>query len=116
MALDPPCRLPKEKIEMNKEIILYDDDVVSMDEEISFTGNTTSTCGELIESLKDLAFGENTSQRNETVDGITCKVLLVKGGGWQKGRLRLRLDFLPDEPQVPQPESPLADLRSHLDA
>ncbi|MBD2243228.1 KGK domain-containing protein [Nostoc sp. FACHB-888] len=108
---------------MSNEIILYDDDVVSMDKEISFTGNTTSTCGELIESLKDLAFGENTSHRNETEDGITCKVLLVKGGGWQKGRLRLRLDFLPDEPEVPQQrpsvvsvESPLDDLRSHLDA
>ncbi|MEH2085993.1 KGK domain-containing protein [Nostoc sp.] len=109
---------------MNNEIILNDDDVVSMDKEISFTGNATSTCGELIESLKDLAFGESTSQRNETVDGITCKVLLVKGGGWQKGRLRLRLDFVPEEPEVPQQnpstvsleqQSPLDDLRSDLD-
>ncbi|MEH1954719.1 MAG: KGK domain-containing protein [Nostoc sp.] len=108
---------------MNKEIILYDDDVVSMDKVVSFTGNATSTCGELIESLKDLAFGESTSQRNEIADGIICKVLLTKGGGWQKGKLRLRLDFVPDEPEVPQPilsvvpsepQSPLDDLRSHL--
>lgn len=71
---------------MNNEIILLDDDVVSMDKEISFTGNTTSTCAELLESLKDLAFGEGTSNRNDAADGITCKVLLTKGGGWQKGR------------------------------
>ncbi|MEH2224402.1 KGK domain-containing protein [Nostoc sp.] len=108
---------------MNNEIILHDDDVVSMDKLVSFTGNTTSTCGELIESLKDLAFGESTSQRSEIADGITCKVLLTKGGGWQKGRFRLRLDFVPDEPEVSQqspsiilgqPELSLDDLRSQL--
>ncbi|MEH1824468.1 MAG: KGK domain-containing protein [Nostoc sp.] len=108
---------------MNNEIILHDDDVVSMDKRVSFTGNATSTCGELIESLKDLAFGESTSQRNEIASGITCKVLLTKGGGWQKGRLRLRLDFVPDEPEVSQqnssiilsqPELSLDDLRSQL--
>ncbi|MHC5853791.1 KGK domain-containing protein [Nostoc sp.] len=110
---------------MNNEIILYDDDVVSMDKDVSFTGNATSTCGELLESLKDLAFGENTSQRNEVADrdGVSCKVMLTKGGGWQKGRLRLRLDFVPDEPEasqqnpsmiLSQPELSLDDLRSQL--
>lgn len=109
---------------MNNEIILYDEDVVSMDKETSFTGNTTSTCGELIESLKDLAFARRSVESDEIENGVICKVMLTKGGGWQKGRLRLRLDFVPDEPEVPQqspsvvsgePRSPLDDLRSHLD-
>lgn len=109
---------------MNNEIILYDDDVVSMDKAASFTRNATSTCGELLESLKDLAFVNSSVQRDEIENGVFCKVMLTKGGGWQKGRLRLRLDFLPDEPEVPQqspsivpsqPESLLDDLRSHLD-
>ncbi len=106
---------------MNNEIILYDDDVVSMDKDVSFTGNTTSTCGELIESLKDLAF--RSIERDELENGVICKVMLTKGGGWQKGRLRLRLDFVPDEPEASQqnpsmilgqPELSLDDLRSQL--
>ncbi|MEH2157412.1 KGK domain-containing protein [Nostoc sp.] len=108
---------------MNNEIILYDDDVVSMDKAASFTGNTTSTCGELIESLKDLAFARRSVESDEIENGVFCKVMLTKGGGWQKGRLRLRLDFVPDEPEVSQqspsiilgqPELSLDDLRSQL--
>ncbi|MEH2374023.1 KGK domain-containing protein [Nostoc sp.] len=65
--------------------------------------------------------------------GCRCKVLQVKGkgGGWQKGRFRFRLEFIPDDPEAflknspTEPEktqsplddlgSPLDDLRSQLD-
>jgi hypothetical protein len=30
--------------------------------------------------------------------GIECQVLSTNGGGWQKGRVRLRLEYIPDEP------------------
>lgn len=32
-------------------------------------------------------------------EGIKCKVLRAKGGGWQKGRFRFRLEFIPDNPE-----------------
>ncbi|MEH1810899.1 MAG: KGK domain-containing protein [Nostoc sp.] len=49
--------------------------------------------------------------------GIECEVLQVKGGGWQKGKIYLRVEFIPDEPSIvnPEQESPLDDLRSDLD-
>lgn len=30
-------------------------------------------------------------------EGIPCETLRV-GGGWEKGRVRIRLEFVPDEP------------------
>ncbi|MEH2467502.1 KGK domain-containing protein [Nostoc sp.] len=56
-------------------------------------------------------------------EGCKCEVLLVKGGGWQRGRFRFRLEFIPDNPEAflknssVEPEktqSPLDDLRSQL--
>ncbi|MEH2400199.1 KGK domain-containing protein [Nostoc sp.] len=56
-------------------------------------------------------------------EGCKCEFLLIKGGGWQKGRFRFRLEFIPDDPEAflknspVEPEktqSPLDDLRSHL--
>lgn len=32
--------------------------------------------------------------------GIECELLKTTGGGWKKGRLRLRLEFIPDEPEL----------------
>ena len=37
---------------------------------------------------------------------IRCRYLSPAGGGWQKGRVRLSMEFIPDEPE-PQKEDPL---------
>ena len=61
--------------------------------------------------------------------GIDCEILRVGAQGWQKGKIKLKLnvtiEFCPDEPEVEetpennksetsQPESPLDDLRRQL--
>ncbi|EDX72749.1 KGK domain superfamily [Coleofasciculus chthonoplastes PCC 7420] len=57
--------------------------------------------------------------------GIQCQVLTHEGKGWQNGKVRLTLEFCPDEPEIeetsasnepeiPQPESPLDDLRQRI--
>ena len=55
--------------------------------------------------------------------GCECEILRTKGGGWQKGRLRFRLEFIPDDPaafledstgEADKMQSPLDDLRSQL--
>ncbi|HEY9804511.1 MAG TPA: KGK domain-containing protein [Leptolyngbyaceae cyanobacterium] len=45
-------------------------------------------------------------------EGIDCEVLQPATKGWQKGKLKLKvtLEFIPDEPIVEE-ESPLDDLR-----
>jgi len=59
--------------------------------------------------------------------GIDCETLKIGGKGWKKGKVKIRVivEFCPDEPEVEetpennesetsQPESPLADLRRQL--
>ncbi|MEQ9358899.1 KGK domain-containing protein [Coleofasciculus chthonoplastes] len=58
-------------------------------------------------------------------EGIQCQVLTHEGKGWQNGKVRLTLEFCPDdpeieetsasnEPEISQPESPLDDLRQMI--
>lgn len=96
------------------KVNLTDDDVVSMEPEYNFTGISTSTCEELINAVGELIFEHSSLARDDSdnwvKDGIPCKALLASpGGGWQKGRLRFRLEFIPDTPV-----SPLDDLRNNL--
>jgi hypothetical protein len=55
--------------------------------------------------------------------GVPCEVLRLDAKGWRKGKVRLAIEFLPDEPEVEeipatneieQPESPLDDLRQMI--
>ncbi|MFB2835389.1 KGK domain-containing protein [Floridanema evergladense] len=47
------------------------------------------------------------------VDGLDAEALKVGAKGWQKGKIRVRvtLEFEPEEPETNEPESPLDDLR-----
>ncbi|MFM9267169.1 KGK domain-containing protein [Tychonema sp. BBK16] len=60
-------------------------------------------------------------------DGIDCEALKIGAKGWQKGKVKIRvtIEFCPDEPEVEEtpennqleispPESPLDDLRRQL--
>ena len=41
-------------------------------------------------------------------DGIEAKVLFSEnGGGWKKGRLRLSIEFVPDEPETIPADRPI---------
>ena len=49
-------------------------------------------------------------------EGIECEILKFNSDGWTKGKLRIKvtLEFCPDEPEIEEikePESPLDDLR-----
>lgn len=83
-----------------------------MEQENSFIETTTSTVNELITGLE----GFVCNQLSEDIatdwvgSGVECKILQCQGGGWKKGKVRIRLEFIPDEI-----ESPLDDLRSKID-
>jgi hypothetical protein len=49
-------------------------------------------------------------------EGIECEILKFNSEGWQKGKFRIKvtLEFCPDEPEIEEPESPLDDLRRKL--
>lgn len=49
------------------------------------------------------------------INGLKCE-LLKQNKGWKKGKIRLKisLEFCPDEPEIKQPESPLDEIRKTL--
>lgn len=66
-------------------------------------------------------------QKNWLGEGVDCEILQIGAKGWQKGKLRIRVtvDFCPDEPDVEeiqasdkpkiaQSESPLDDIRQMM--
>jgi len=46
-------------------------------------------------------------------EGVDCEILKPAAKGWQPGKLRIKitLEFIPDEPEIIESESPLDDLR-----
>lgn len=55
--------------------------------------------------------------------GVDCEALKLDTKGWQKGKIRLALEFCPDEPEIAEapandeiilPESPLDELRQKI--
>lgn len=46
-------------------------------------------------------------------EGKDCEILKIGSKGWQKGKFRVKvsLEFEPEEPETKEPESPLDDLR-----
>jgi hypothetical protein len=101
---------------------LNDDDVLSMENPDFNTGRTFKV-SELKAKVREFANAEskngymNPKVKWFTLEGSKCDLLKTQGGGWQKGRLRFRLEFVPDEPlpQEQEDNSPLADLRSTLE-
>jgi len=100
---------------MSDEFLLGDQDVVSMGVDQSFAKTPTSKVSELKQGMISKCLGDIFS--SWVTNGVNGQVLLESGGGWQKGKIRLRLEFIPETPPRPlqDPNSPLADLRSNLD-
>jgi hypothetical protein len=49
-------------------------------------------------------------------EGKECEILQVGANGWTKGKIRLKisLEFIPDEPEINKIESPLDDIRQSM--
>jgi len=76
-------------------------EVLSINETaLIFIGHTTFRVGEFSEAVRNQL--EQTSGWNEDKDpwftdaGVPCEVLRFTSGGWQKGKVRIRLEFSPD--------------------
>ncbi|MBD1809343.1 hypothetical protein H6F98_28370 [Microcoleus sp. FACHB-SPT15] len=102
--------------------------------ETALTGSLQTTLNETLKSqgleinTKSCFFNMNMRHTTEQYwfrEGVNCEVLKIGSMGWQKGKVRLRvsLEFCPDEPEVeetapsneiPQPESPLDDIRQMM--
>ncbi|MBE8990644.1 KGK domain-containing protein [Nostoc sp. LEGE 12450] len=106
---------------------LSEDDVITIQSK-DFGLETMSKISVLIQAITRWSAQNKSNVGSEAQwfveQGISCEILRTVGGGWQKGRFRIRLQFIPDNPEAflktslpedEKPQSPLDDLRSHLD-
>ncbi len=49
-------------------------------------------------------------------EGVKCEVLKLGANDWQSGKIHIRVnvEFIPDEPEIQEPESPLDDIRQAM--
>ncbi len=83
-------------------------DVVSMDAAKSLIGLETFKLSQLPAGLKE-RWGTSAIEQWLT-EGIDCEMLGEAGGGWRKGKIRLRFEFIPEVSKngfVPPPPPPL---------
>ncbi|NEO28317.1 MAG: hypothetical protein F6K03_15910, partial [Kamptonema sp. SIO4C4] len=71
-------------------------------------GHNTFRVSEITEALKQYA--RSQGKETETLDdwlspdGLTCEVLRFGAQGWQRGKVRISVEFAPSEPR-PQPHA-----------
>ncbi|WP_353930374.1 KGK domain-containing protein [Okeanomitos corallinicola TIOX110] len=111
---------------MNSQFLrLSSDDVIVIDPENfeRLEVPKTMTPGDLLEAIKE-DVGSDNQEAILFTEGMEAKVLRP-GDGWKKGKIRLCIEFCPDEPEVTEtaannktainPEnSSLDDLRQQL--
>ena len=113
---------------------LEQDEIVSIDNSAKILlPHTTFKVSELVKAALEVfktkdnisVTGWTEEKAKWASDGVKGEVLKYGAKSWQKGKLRLTIEFCPDEPEVeekpgsnqpeiPQPESPLDDLRQLL--
>ncbi len=98
----------------NKFDPLNCNDVVAVDpdtfEDLDIT--RTSKVIHLLEAIQE-CFGSDTEVAALfSKEGIECEVLRLGAKEWHKGKLRINLEFCPNQPS--EPESPLDDIRQTL--
>jgi hypothetical protein len=86
-------------------------EVVSIQHEAEvLSGQKTFKTGDLNDAIKSYvasAIPGWSEEKNDwfTDRGIDCEALRFGSKGWQKGRIRLSLEFCPDEPELPAPRA-----------
>lgn len=104
------------------QIDLSGDDVVSMSEEDNLISAGTSKISELLDTIVDVLerhYGDELPSQKWIEDGVDCQVLQSQGGGWRKGKIRIRFEFVSNERQsspkyVDRLDSELDEFRAKL--
>ncbi len=87
------------------------DDVVEVENENTLGNAITSTVDEMLDAIYQNS-DYNKDFKEWIGEGVPCRVLRETGGGWQKGKVRVRIEFVPDVPDTPK--SDLDELRERI--
>jgi hypothetical protein len=94
--------------------ILDDNDVITA---MTERGEVTYKARDFLKIMKQIfAALRNGSYLEQCLeDGGDCQVLKSNTGGWKTGKIRIRIEFIPDQYELPHGlPSPLDDLRESL--
>ena len=86
----------------------HSDDVVLMNATDSLVSNTsTYRINQLKNTLKEQLKRLSASGSTWIEEGVDCQFLEAQaGGGWKKGKIRLRVEIVPNEPESePEPDT-----------
>jgi KGK domain len=87
---------------------LDDDEVVFINSGRILLDNPTFKVGELLDALAQLVSDREADWSEEHegwfADGADCEALRLNGSGWERGRIRLRVEFAPAKTQERLPE------------
>lgn len=96
---------------MENIFYLNENDVLSVDKDCNgwvVVTDTTFKVGAFVAKMKSYVQGSEKLKNELFERGVSYEVLRP-GANWQKGKVRIRLEFCPDEP-----ESPLDDIRQTI--
>lgn len=88
------------------EFKLNDDDVVHMEHGQSMLNASTFRVGQFKQHFRGYKNALGPAIEAWISEGIKCEILRP-GEGWQKGKVRLQVQFIPDEPNEPSDPSQL---------
>jgi hypothetical protein len=81
--------------------------------------NPTFKVGEFLDALAQAISDRENDWVEENEgwfnDGLDCQALRFSGQGWQRGRVRIRLEFSPDTPKARLPERRMTEQPRPLD-
>jgi KGK domain len=107
-------------MEINKNLEKLDiNDVIALDKEIFDRGFTLKATQLLEEYYQNISHKIGDWKASILTEGIECEVLRVNEGKWRKGKIKLILEFEPDEPEFQaanhKSDSLLDDIRQAID-
>jgi hypothetical protein len=105
---------------------LRDDDILEQNDKVFKFDQVKKTLQTAFDSVIPSALiNHNTSQKVDIYarsqnhwfsEGVDCRILKAGSNGWQKGKLKLKvtIEFIPDEPEIPEYQSPLDEIRREM--
>jgi hypothetical protein len=94
---------------MQKRIKVEEKDVINFFGEESFSWSKTIKSKDFIKKMHDEIL-RHEKDRLLTTTGVECELLKLGSQDWQKGRLKISLEFIPDDE-----DSVIANSNSDLD-
>jgi len=106
-----------------------DDDVISLSEKLYKLEEVKQCLSDFFETRNSYCASNSLRDKTKNVgididsnqifslltEGIDSEILKIASSGWQKGKLKINVsvEFIPDQPEIPEYQSPLDEIRNH---